>query len=50
MRRALAMFLVSLEVEHPSSKTVSNNYMQLLDAIGRTDAEIQAERAAMLKG
>ena len=49
MRRALEVFIGSLGVEHPSSRTVAENYFGLLQAMGRTEDEIKAELASLLQ-
>ncbi|MBK8338332.1 MAG: tetratricopeptide repeat protein [Sterolibacteriaceae bacterium] len=49
MRRALQIFVASLGSDHPNSQTVGGNYLGLLQAMGRTEDEIAAKLAALLK-
>ena len=46
MRRALAIFIDTLGQEHPNSRTVQENYILLLQAMGRTEEEISDGLAA----
>lgn len=48
MRRALVICIVSLGRDHPKSHIVSDHYVRLLTALGRTGDEIQAELAALM--
>lgn len=50
MRRALAVFVASLGAEHPSTRIVRGNYVGLLKALGRTEAEIRAALDALPAG
>jgi pimeloyl-ACP methyl ester carboxylesterase len=50
MRRALAVFIDSLGPEHPNSYTVAENYVSLLQAMGKTEDEINDTLVAVLRG
>jgi hypothetical protein len=49
MRRALEAFIGSLGTEHPSSRTIAENYFVLLQAMGRAEDEIKGELASLLQ-
>ena len=43
MCRALHIIVTSLGIGHPSTQTVKNNYAALLEAMGRTKKQVQAQ-------
>lgn len=47
MRRALSIFMGSLGMEHPNTQTARDNYLALLHAMGRTEAEIDSALASL---
>jgi len=48
MRRAMVIFIQSLGVEHPNTKTVRKNYTLLLQDMGRSEAEIERALASVI--
>ncbi len=46
-RRAVAIFVASLGVAHPSTQTVKANYVHVLKEMGRSDDEVRAQLAAI---
>jgi tetratricopeptide (TPR) repeat protein len=48
MRRALHIFVASLGIDHPNSQAAGGNYLGLLQALGRTEDDIDAELTALL--
>ncbi len=48
MRRALQIVVASLGIDHPNTQTFRSNYHAVLQAMGRTEDEIDAELAALL--
>ncbi|GLT24638.1 hypothetical protein GCM10007933_41270 [Zoogloea oryzae] len=49
MRRALAIFIRNLGPDHPNSHIVGGNYIGLLHALGKPEAEIVATLRTLLK-
>jgi hypothetical protein len=49
MRRALAIFIRSLGLDHPSTVTVQNSLTALLLAMGRSEAEARAAIEALAR-
>jgi len=47
MRRAVAIVAASLGVAHPTTQTAKRNYVALLKAMGRSDAEVRAQLDAI---
>ncbi|MBP7443982.1 MAG: tetratricopeptide repeat protein [Zoogloea sp.] len=50
LRRALIISVKSSGIDHPSTRTVHRNYIELLEALGRTDDEIEHELTALIPG
>ena len=49
MRRALIIFVQSLGVEHPNTGKVRENYIGILQVMGRTEDEIRGELASLFE-